>query len=118
MGRPVGQPEPPPRMEDLLQSGLSRDRANMAVQIGTQRFSVPWTRSQLATNARVNVRQVREIEQGARDPAFTTVIRIARALRFHALDELLGPLPLSQVPIEPSDPTSPQSQAAASLPMD
>lgn len=66
----------------------------MAVQIGTRRHRANWTQSQLAVQAELNPRQVAQIEAGSRDPQFTTVIKMARALGLHALDELLGPLPL------------------------
>jgi putative transcriptional regulator len=101
MGRPAGPPQDPPLLKELLDRGLSRVRANLAVQVGTLRFEIPLTRAQLATRAGLNPRQVEEIETGKRDPSFTTVVRIANALQIRALDELLGPMPLEVTRSEP-----------------
>jgi transcriptional regulator with XRE-family HTH domain len=56
---------------------------------------MPLTWSQLAAKAKVNPKQIEQIETGMRNPSFTTVIKVAGALELRALDELLGPLPLS-----------------------
>jgi transcriptional regulator with XRE-family HTH domain len=76
---------------------LTRERALLAYEVGRRRVATSLTRDQLAKKAGVNVRQVTEIESGVRDPSFTTVVRIAKALNLSALDELLGPLPLASV---------------------
>jgi DNA-binding XRE family transcriptional regulator len=97
VGRRPGEAQPPPALEDLLQRGITRERAYLAVQVGTRRHRKPWTRAQLATRAAVNLRQITQIETGERDPHFTTVIKVAKALELHALDELLGPMPFDAV---------------------
>jgi DNA-binding XRE family transcriptional regulator len=96
MGRSAGLPQPPPVLEALLKEGIPRVRAQLAVQVATQRCAVPWTQSQLAARAKMNPVQIAEIELGKRDPSFTTVVRIADVLKLHALDELLGDMPLGR----------------------
>lgn len=72
-----------------------RVRALIAVQIGTKRYDEPLTWAQLAKRADIHPAQVEQIETGKRDPYFTTVFKIAKALGLNALDELLAPLPLA-----------------------
>ena len=93
-GRPPGPPEPPESLEKL-QAELPRDRALIAYRVAAKRCALKLTRSQLAGRAGVNQRQIEEIEAGIRDPQLSTVLKLARALKLAALDELLGPLPLN-----------------------
>ena len=96
VGRTPGPVQPPPVLEALIEGGISRVRAQLAVQVATQRCTFPWTQSQLASRAKMNPVQIAEIEAGTRDPSFTTIVRIAGVLRLHALDELLGDVPLGR----------------------
>jgi transcriptional regulator with XRE-family HTH domain len=82
-------------LSELLGLGISRERAELAVRVATLRLDREWNWTDLATAAKVNGRQISEIESGKRDPRLSTILKIARALELHSLDELLAPLPLS-----------------------
>jgi transcriptional regulator with XRE-family HTH domain len=100
MGRPAGAPEPIASYSRLVDQGLSRVRAHLAVQLGTLRSARSLTYAQLAGRASVNPVQVSGIEKGTRNPHFETVVRLANALDLGALDELLGPMPLKAMRVE------------------
>lgn len=57
-----------------------------------------WTQHQLATEATVNLRVVRMIERGTKDPeVFSTLLKLARALEVCSIDELFGDRPASGI---------------------
>jgi hypothetical protein len=96
----AGDPEPPASAEHLMRQGIARERAILAEAIGHRRWdlSPPLTRSQLATRAGLNPRQVAKLEAGTLDPYFfATLIKLAHVLRLNSLDELLGFLPLEDL---------------------
>ena len=83
-----------PRKEDLVNQGISRVRALLASRVGELRVARDWNWRDLACAAGMNAKQVEDVEKGARDPAFTTVVKLANGLGVRSIDELLGPLPL------------------------
>lgn len=85
----------PPDLGRLLAADIPRDRAELAVRLGTLRWLRGWNWRQLGEEAGVHPRQVEEIEAGVRDPSFSTLIKLARALGLHSLDELVVELPLT-----------------------
>lgn len=89
--------QPIPNRKTLRAAGVSRVRAELAVQLGTLRVAEKWSWTDLANKANLRLIQVQEIEAGGRDPAFSTLVKLAVALRLRSLDELLGPLPFAHV---------------------
>lgn len=81
----------PPRLEALLEGGVSRERAYLGVPVGTLRRKRDWNWNDLARESGLRSVQVKGIEEGQRDPEFSTLVRLARALGLRSLDELLGP---------------------------
>ena len=77
--------------------GIARDRAVLAERLGHLRHLRGWNWADLAREAGIHVVQVQGIEEGRREPRFGTLIKLASALRLHALDELVGPLPLEAI---------------------
>jgi transcriptional regulator with XRE-family HTH domain len=85
--------------------GVARERAELAVRIGELRHSHSWSWTELGKRAGVHAKQVEGIEMGIRDPQFSTLVKLARALELHPMDELLVALPLAQslIDVHPSE---------------
>ncbi len=88
---PKARVQAPPLLEVLLGSGVTRERAFLGVQLGSLRHERGWNWNDLARVAGIRSVQVKGIEEGRRDPGFSTLVRLARALDLRSLDELLGP---------------------------
>ncbi len=97
MGRPRQPPQPGPTLVSLQAEGITRDRAILAVRLAKLRLERDWNWTELANAAGVSWKQVEEVETGHRDPQFSTVVKLAKALEVHSLDEMLGELPLASV---------------------
>lgn len=87
-------PQPAPDERQLRESHLPRERADLAVRIAALRLARGWNWNDLAREAGVKSVQIRDIERGTRDPGFTTLVRLAKALELSSLDQLLRPAPL------------------------
>ena len=85
-GRRPGEPQPAPDRSALEKGGVEPELARLAEAIGTVRVQRGWTRQQLADASGTNNRIVLGIESGIRDPNFTTVVKLCRALRIQKLD--------------------------------
>lgn len=95
MPRARGQPQPAELAPDLLARGVPRERAALAVRVALLRIGKGWNRAQLAEAAGIHAKQVEGVETGGRDPAFSTVVKLSKALDVRSFDELLGELPLA-----------------------
>jgi ribosome-binding protein aMBF1 (putative translation factor) len=93
--RPPAPVQEPPDKAALIQADISRERAELAFRIGTLRQARAMNWRQLAKKAEIHTKQVQGIESGQRDPSFSTLLKLARALELHSLDELVVELPLT-----------------------
>jgi transcriptional regulator with XRE-family HTH domain len=76
-----------------MQRGVAADLAHLAVTVGSLRVDHGWTRQQLADASQTNNHVVTGIESGTRDPTYTTVVKLLRALGVGALDLRAGDAP-------------------------
>jgi transcriptional regulator with XRE-family HTH domain len=53
----------------------------------------------LAAKARVSSGTLGRLERGDSDPTLGTLLRLMRALELHSVEELLGDMPSSKLPI-------------------
>lgn len=96
MVRPRRAPQPGVRHERLVEQGVSRERALLAERVSSLRLLRNWSWYEAATAADLKDVQIRAIEEGRRDPEFTTLVRLARAFNLSSLDQLLVPSGLEQ----------------------
>lgn len=75
----------------LVRVGVSRERALLAVRVSELRVGRDWNWYEAAAQADLKNVQLQEIEEGRRDPEFTTLVRLARAFDLSSLDQLLAP---------------------------
>lgn len=92
-GRTPGPPQPSPQAAALVAAGIDPDLAMLAARIGSLRVRNGWTRQQLSDHSGVNNKQITEIEEGVRNPSFSTIVRLARALGLASVDELFAVVP-------------------------
>lgn len=85
-GRRPGRPQPAPERSVLEREGVAPELARLAETIGTLRVEREWTRQQLVEESDTNNQVVASIEAGTRDPSFTTLVKICRALGVQELD--------------------------------
>ena len=84
----------PPDYLTLIQREIPRERALLAVRVGSLRMQRDWNWYELGRHAGLKDVQIQEIEEGRRDPEFTTLVRLAKALELSSLDQLLRAAPL------------------------
>lgn len=89
-GRTPGQPQPAPRPGELEAQGVPEANARLAVGVAELRLGRGWTRQQLADAARINHAVIAGIEDGSRDPSFSTLVKLRRGLGDPPWEELLG----------------------------
>lgn len=94
-GRKAAAVQGVPELEALLDEGVPRVRAKLAIRIASVRNELCWNWATLAAEAGVHHKLIEGIETGVRDPRFSTVVKLALALKLHSLDELLAPLPFA-----------------------
>jgi transcriptional regulator with XRE-family HTH domain len=87
-------PQPAPTFAALQAAHVPRERALLGARLGELRLAKGWNWYELATQAGMRSVQVEGIENGQRDPEFSTLVRLARALGLKSLDELLMAAPL------------------------
>lgn len=92
-GRTPGPPQTAPVIDDLLRRDVSPVMAGLAVRIGAARVAKGWTYQQLSSEADVSAAIIKGIEQGERDPRYSTLVKLCRALGCSDLGGLLGSLP-------------------------
>jgi len=105
MPRPARIPQNAPDMQELLLRGLPRERALLGRRVALLRLERAWSWYTLASRAGIKSVQVQQIEEGRRDPGFSTLVKLAGALDLRSLDLLLVPaaLELSTLAQDPHD---------------
>ena len=97
MARTQGEPEPPPRLEDLLGAGIPRDRAVKGVQIGTFRFEKGWTRYTLGKEAKMSGTNWKRVELGRVSPRIESLLHLAQVLGLVSVEQFFGRFPSDKV---------------------
>ena len=69
----------------------------MAARLSELRVARDLNWNELAVKAGINRRQVELLEAGTKDPAVSTIFKLAAALDLRSLDELLGPLRFAEL---------------------
>jgi ribosome-binding protein aMBF1 (putative translation factor) len=84
----LGQVQPAPRLDDLVERGAAPELAYLAVVVGEARVEHGWTRQQLATASKVNHAVITAVEAADRDVSYRTVVRLCETLGISSLDVL------------------------------
>jgi transcriptional regulator with XRE-family HTH domain len=93
-GRPPGAPQPVADPETLRANRVDEAAARLALSVSRLRVQRGWNRQQLADAAGLNHAVVTGVETGSRDPSFSSIVKLARALDVDSWSELLGSAPL------------------------
>jgi len=96
-------PQSPPTLDTLLRKGITRERALLASRVGQLRWEHQWNWRDLGRIAGVHPKLVEDLEAGQRDVQFSTLVKLARGLGLHSLDELLVILPLTMPHTQEAD---------------
>lgn len=103
MARPLGPVPRAPRAADLVEGGISRDRAILAARIGQLRADAGWTYTELSRQCGMNATYLKQIEAGIRSPGVDRLFALARAFRLQSIEQLFGPLPTEDIIGLPED---------------
>lgn len=89
-GRPPGAPQPVAELDALRSKGVEEPAARLAVSVSRLRFERGWTRQRLADEAGLNHAVVTGVEAGTRDPSFSSLVKLRRALGVMSWNEFVG----------------------------